>query len=146
MGTEIIFYGAAVERSDDGVTYDRIPKVKSVAIPEVETDYLDATSLDSPDGFKEYVKGMKDAGTPTMSVGYTADGYEQQLTDQASATAIYYRVTLEAQSDQSSGDVFEFQAFPTPRLTSNSVQELVGMEVTLRTTGGVNWTRGAAAV
>lgn len=145
MSKQIIAYGATVERSLDGTTYADIPECKGVAVPMVETEYLDATSLDSPNGFREYVKGLKDAGVLSVPCGYTADGYEQQLADQASATAVYYRATMKAAPGQSSGDIFEFRGFPTPQVEGNDIGALVTMTVSIRTTGDVTWTKGTAA-
>lgn len=142
---QIIAYGATVERSVNGSTgWATIPECKGVAVPTVETEYLDATSLDSVNGFMEYVRGMKDAGVIAMACGYTAAGYEQQLSDQSEADAMYYRTTLAPAPDQSTGDVFEFRGFPTPTLESGAVGELIGMTINIRTTGDVTWTRGAA--
>lgn len=144
MSKQIIAYGATVERSLNGTTWAEIPECKGVAVPVVETEYLDATSLDSPSGFREYVKGMKDAGVISVPCGYTADGYEQQLADQAATGAVYYRTTMKPAPDQSSGDVFEFRGFPTPQLEAGAVGELVAMTISIRTTGDVTWTKGAA--
>lgn len=143
---QIIAYGALVERSLDGTTYDPIPGCKGVAIPTVETDYQEATSLDSPGGFKEYVKGLKDAGVISVPCGYTSAGYEQQLADQAAPDAVYYRTTLKPAPGQSSGDVFEFRGFPTPAVESGGTGDLIEMSISIRTTGDVTWTKGAAAV
>ncbi|SFR40493.1 hypothetical protein SAMN04488005_1508 [Yoonia tamlensis] len=145
MSEQIIAYGATVERSTDGVAWDTIPECKGVAIPIVETEYQEATSLDSPNGFKEYVKGLKDAGVISVPAGYTAAGYEQQLADQAAPAAIYYRCTLKPQPSQSTGDKFEFRGFPTPSLEANDVGALIGMAISIRTTGDVTWTKGTAA-
>lgn len=145
MSEQIIAYGATVERSTDGVAWDTIPECKGVAIPIVETDYQEATSLDSPNGFKEYVKGLKDAGVISVPAGYTAAGYEQQLADQAAPAAIYYRCTLKPQPSQSTGDKFEFRGFPTPSLEASDVGALIGLAISIRTTGDVTWTKGTAA-
>ncbi|KPU83699.1 hypothetical protein JI58_07940 [Marinosulfonomonas sp. PRT-SC04] len=146
MSEQIIAYGGKQERSVDGTVWTEIPEAKGVAIPKVETDYIEATSLDSAGGFKEYVKGLKDAGVISIPAGYTAAGYEQQLADQAAVGAIYYRCTLRPQPRQSAGDVFEFRGFPTPEVEGNDVGALVGLNISIRTTGPVTWTRGAVAV
>ena len=145
MSKQIIAYGALVERSTDGITYTKIPECKSIAVPAVSTEYLDATSFDSPDQFREYVKGLKDAGEFTVSAGYTANGYEQQIADQASDEPIYYRTTFRPAPGQASGDVFTFRAFPTPSVEGDDVGSLIGMTITLRTSGGLGWQKGAAA-
>lgn len=145
MSNQIIAYGALVERSLDGTTFTEIPECKGVAVPVVETEYLDATSLDSPNGFREYVKGMKDAGVISVPCGYTAAGYEQQIADQATSAPIYYRTTMKPAPNQSTGDVFTFRGFPTPTVEAGDVGELVAMTISIRTTGDVTWTKGTAA-
>lgn len=145
MSQQITAYGATVERSLDGTTFTEIPEAKGVAVPVVESEYLDATTLDSPNGFREYVKGLKDAGIITVPAGYTAAGYEQQLADQASDTPVYYRTTMKAAPGQATGDVFEFRGFPTPQLEAGDVGELVAMTISIRTTGDVEWTKGTAS-
>ena len=142
---QIIAYGGKVERSTNGTTWTPIPEAKGIAVPVVEQDYQDVTSLDSPNGFREYIKGLKDAGQIEMPCGYTAAGYEQQIADQAAPDAIYYRVTLKPQPDQSTGDQFEFRGFPVPRLDVGDLGAPVGMTIAIRTTGDVTWTKGTAA-
>lgn len=142
MSKQIIAYGAKVERSLDGTTYTEIPECKGVAVPVVETEYLDATSLDSPNGFREYVKGLKDAGIISVPAGYTADGYEQQLADQAADEPVYYRTTMKPAPGQETGDRFTFRGFPTPQLEAGAVGELVGMTISIRTSGDVTWVKG----
>jgi hypothetical protein len=144
MSEQIIAFGATVERSTDGATWIAIPECKGVAVPEIEQEYLDATSLDSPNGFREYVKGLKDAGTISLPVGYTAAGYAQQIADRDADDPIYYKITLRKQPSQNTtGDIFEFQAFPNPKVMNSSVDGLVEMTVDLRITGDVDWTQGS---
>ena len=145
MSEQIIAYGGTQERSVDGTTWVAIPEAKGLVVPMVETEYQDATSLDSPNGFREYVKGLKDAGVISIPCGYTADGYEQTLADQAEPTAIYYRATLKPQPGQTTGDVFTFRGFPTPQIEANDIGALIGMTISIRTTGDVTWVRGTAA-
>lgn len=145
MSEQIISYGAVVERSVDGVAWARIPECKGIAIPVVETEYVEVTNLDSPGGFKEYIKGLKDAGVLAVPCGYTAAGYEQQVGDQGEPAPMFYRTTLPTQPLQATGDVFEFRGFPTPELEPGDTGQIVGMSVSIRTTGDVAWTRGTDA-
>lgn len=144
MSEQIIAYGATVERSADDITYTSIAECKGIAVPVVSTEYQEVTSLDSTGGFREYIKGLKDAGEVSVPMGYTADGYEAMLADQNAADSIYYRVTMKLQPGQSTtGDIFEFRAFPTPELESNDLGAPVNINLQLRLTGAVTWTKGA---
>jgi predicted secreted protein len=144
MSEAIIAYGATVKRSTDGITFTSIPECKGVAIPATEQEYIEVTSLDSPNGFREYIRGMKDAGNITVPCGYTADGYEQQLADEAAADAIYYEVILKKQPSQTVvGDRFTFRGFPVPQLSNGGADQLVEMNIAIRITGDVTWTKGS---
>ena len=145
MSEAIIAYGATVERSTDGTTWTAIPEAKGVAVPSVVRDYVDVTNLDSPGGFREYIKGLKDAGEISLPCNYTAEGYAQQIADQEAAGTIQYRVTLKPQPSQTTGDVFEFEGFPVPSLEGDDIGGVVGMTVNIRTSGDVTWTAGTAA-
>ena len=143
---QVIAYGASVERSTDGgTTWEDIPECKGVAIPMVETDYQDVTSLDSPNGFREYIKGLKDAGVISVPCGYTSDGYAQQIADQALTAPVLYRTTLPLSTGQTTGDVFEFSGFPTPQVEGGDIGSPVEMTISIRTTGDVDWTAGSTS-
>ena len=146
MSKQIIAYGATVLRSiDTGTTWTPIPECKGIAIPMVETDFQDVTSLDSPNGFREYIKGLKDAGVITVPCGYTTAGYEQQLADQALDVPVLYKTTLKKAPGQATGDVFQFSGFPTPQVESGDIGAPVEMSISIRTSGDVIWTKGTAA-
>lgn len=140
---QVIAYGATVERSTDGSLYTEIPEVKSLAVPEVEQEYPEVTNLDSPNGYREYIRGLKDPGQIELLAGYTSDGFSQQLSDQDEANPIYYRVTLATSPDQSSvGDCFTFQGYPTPRMQPGDLGAPVDMRIVIRVTGEFSWVEG----
>lgn len=140
---QIIAYGGKVERSLNGTTWTSIPEVKGIAVPEVTQEYVEVTSLDSPNGYKEYIKGLKDAGEITLLCGYTSDGYDQMVQDQAANQAIYYRVTMALAPGQTVADEFEYLGYPTPTLKANGIGEAVDMELKLRITGAPTFTPGS---
>ncbi len=144
MTNAIIALGSLVERSQDGTTYTAIPEARGVAIPSITQEYVDATHLQSPGGFREYIKGLKDAGELSVPANYTTAGYTQQVADQNFNGTIKYRVTLPASPLQSTGDVFEFEGYPTPTIETGEAGEIVGMTITIRTTGDVDFTAGTA--
>lgn len=143
--TTIPVYGGSVEWSDDGTTWVPIPGAKGITVPEVSQDFKDATSLDSPNGFKEYSKGLKDAGEITLSCNYSKALYAAAAAKAASATATYLRVTLVPDTDQSAGDTFAWQAWVTPSVPQADVEGDMMLDIKQRVTGGVTWTQGAAA-
>lgn len=149
MSDAIIAYGATVERSIDGTTWEPIPEVVGVAVPAVVRNWVDVTHLQSPGGFREYKPGLKDAGEIAIPCNYTSAGYAQQIADQtASETGgpIHYRTTLPPNADQADGDVFLFDGYPVPSLDGGDDPEAkIGMTITIRTTGAFEFTAGVAA-
>ncbi|MGP3725930.1 hypothetical protein [Cereibacter sphaeroides] len=143
---QIIAYGAKVERSTDGTTgWTVIPEAKGIAVPVVEQDYQDVTSLDSEGGYRDYIKGLKDIGQITIPMGYTSAGYAAMIADQEAPNPIHYRVTMKPAPDQSTGDVFEFRGFPVPQIEAGDLGAPVGINLNIRGTGAPTWTRGTEA-
>lgn len=140
-----IAWGGRVERSLNGTAYTTIPEAKGLAVPQTTTEYQDVTSLDSEGGFREFVRGLKDAGEVTVPCNYTTLGWEQQIADQGAPAAIFYRVTMPALHTQTAGDVFTFRAFPTPSLQADDVGAPIGMSIVMKITGAVTWVKGAGA-
>ncbi len=145
MTSAIIAYGATVERSANGTTgWAEIPEVTGVAVPATERDYVDVTSLDSVNGYREYISGLKDAGTISLPANYTHNGFQQQFADQETGDLFYYRVTLAPAPDQSAGHAFAFTPFPTVAVDGGDVAGKVSMTINLRISGAITWTEGAA--
>lgn len=145
MTNAIIALGALIERSQDGTTFTAIPEAKGVAIPSITQEYVDVTHLQSPDGFREYIKGLKDAGELSIPANYTTAGYTQQVADQGYNGAIYYRATLPPSPLQSAGDIFEFQGYPSPTIETGEAGDAISMTIGIRTTGAVTFTPGTVA-
>ena len=89
MAITIPVYGSVIEWSNDGATWAAIPKPRQVIIPEVSREYRDVTNLDSPNGFREFQKGLKDGGEFTLECYYTKEGYAAAAAKEALTTAPY---------------------------------------------------------
>lgn len=140
-----IVWGAQTEWSADGTTYTRIPECNGLAVPGITTEYQDVTSLDSPNGFREFIPGLKDAGEISIPCGYTTAGYNQAVQFQLAGTLIHFRTTLPLETGQTSGDVFEFTGYVTPEMEQNGVGDPIGMNLNIRTSGAPDFTEGAAS-
>lgn len=138
-------YGTTFEWSDDGVTYDDIPKPKNIVFPEVSKDYRDVTDMDSANGFREWAAGFRDGGELTISCHYSPDGYEEAAAKDTAGTLVYFRVTMLAAEGQSTGDVFVYRAYVTPSLPSADFDGDFMMDIKLRTSGPITYTKGTAA-
>lgn len=143
MAGEIIFYGATVERSDDeGATWVEIPAVVSVTLPEEDVDYQEVTSLDSPNGYREYIAGLKDAGEATMEQRYTRPAMAQLDADKG--IVMDYRITFASpDGGATTGDTLEFEGIRTGSPVTSDIGAPVGINNTLRISGEPVWTTGS---
>lgn len=144
MAGEIIFYGAAVERSDDsGSTWDSVPDIDTFSIPEQTTDRVEVTSLDNASAVRTYIAGLTDLGDWTFTQNYTRAAMTQLEADKN--TAMQYRITLESpDGDVTTGDVLLVTAATrtgSPQI--NAIGEKVGISNTLTIGAVPTWTAGA---
>lgn len=140
-----IVYGATSKWGTDGITFENIPECKGIAVPGVEVDYQEATHLQSPGGFREYVTGLKDAGSIEIPCGYSSGAYADAHGYMTNGTLIYFETTLPSETGQSSGDVFEFTGFVVPKLETNEVGDIISMNISVRISGSPSFTEGTAA-
>ncbi|KZX90392.1 MULTISPECIES: phage tail tube protein [unclassified Sulfitobacter] len=146
MDLTVPVYGSVVEWSPTGQEdWTRIPKAKNVVIPEVTKDFRDVTTLDSPGGFREWAKGLKDGGELTLETIYSAAGYETAAEMEALPNGAFFRVTLPAQTGQLAGDQFAWKGHVTPTIPSETVDGDIMLNLGIRTTGDVAWTKGEVA-
>ena len=141
MAGESLFYGATVERSADGSTaWAAIPNVQTIGIPEEDVDYQEVTSLDSPNGYREYIAGLKDAGIASMTQAYSRAAATQLDADKGAL--LYYRITFPVLAGQSTADTLVFQAIRTGNPTMDDIGAPIGISNSLRISGEPVWTAG----
>lgn len=139
-----IVYGATSEWSGDGgTTFENIPEAKGLVVPTVETDYPEVTSLDSPNGFREFIPGLKDAGQISIPAGYTTAGYAEAVGYQTNGTLVEFKTTMPLETGQTVADTFEFTGYVTAALETNEIGEPIAMNINIRTSGDVTFTEGS---
>lgn len=138
----ILFDGTFEKSATVDGTYTRIAEVKAFTLPRIVVDYQEATSLDSPNRYREFVAGLRDVEDITVNCGYVSETMANALTDQASGVPIFYKVTLPLEVGQTVGDVFVFSGYPTPMPQANGVGEIIGLDIQIKVTGGFTFTKG----
>lgn len=139
-----IVYGSSIEWGTDGTTYTNLPEARTLAVPAISQDYQEVTNLDSPDGFREYIPGLKDANEITLGCNYTTALFSTAFGYQTNKTLIHFRTTLPLETGQSTtGDVVKFTAFVTPSMQQNAAGEPIALDLILRTSGAVTFTAGS---
>lgn len=145
MATKAIpVIGGTVGWSTTATGYVSIAEAKTLLIPEDSKEYIDVTSLDSPNGRREFIPGLIDAGELTLECNYTPDTMDLAKTYSDNGTLIYFETQLVATSDQTStGDKFEWSGFVTPSIQQANVDGAVMLNILVRTSGGMTYTQGS---
>lgn len=129
---------------DTDENYAVIKGCKTVGIPEENPEYRDRTSLDSPGRTREYGVGLTEVSELTLSCFYSKELYEQALAFKTSGVPVFFRVKLPKIGDQAnSGDIFKYKAFVNPSMPSVDQDGDLMMDLKLRPTGLITWTKGA---
>ncbi|GHF73915.1 phage tail tube protein [Streptomyces thermodiastaticus] len=89
-------YGIALERGDgqSTETFAAIANVTSVKGPEIERETYDVTAHDSPDGWREFIGGLKDGGDVTLTVNYDPREHDTLIADYADADPRNYKLVF----------------------------------------------------
>nr|WP_321509480.1 phage tail tube protein [uncultured Celeribacter sp.] len=104
------FWGGAVSRSPDGVTFTEIRGVKGVKVPELSFDMKTRKSLDSPDRTVRKRVGWADPGEFEIVIYDDEGDIDAAYADQdrtLSGASTFYRIAF------ATGKAWEFEAFPT---------------------------------
>ena len=115
--------------------FNKIPEVGSLTTPEISRPTVDVTSLDST--AKEYISGLKDAGSIEISGNWDASNtYHQLLKSNSSAgTAANFLIELPT----SPATKVEFNATPeTFQITAEPDAQL-SFSATLKVSGDPDW-------
>jgi predicted secreted protein len=71
-----------------------IAEVNSIAGPTFSRNTIDATSLDSAGGYKEFIAGMRDAGEVTLNMNFAFAGWAAMKADFESNATKEYSIVL----------------------------------------------------
>jgi len=63
-----------------GATYDYGAEVTSLTPPSMTRDTVDATHLESPDAYKEFIAGLKETGEASITINYAPSGSDALIT------------------------------------------------------------------
>jgi hypothetical protein len=126
-------------KMDNGVSYDTIGNTVSIGAPSGTLNMIDATHLNSPSNFREYLPGYLDGGECRMTCHLdpeAADASNQLLvktkhTTRAEAT---FRIVLPT------GPYVQFDAYVTAWEPFQIPEEgVVGLEFGLKITGALTY-------
>ena len=136
MGTSLKMVKAGSESADTTLAH-----LVSIGEQTTETEEVDVTTLDSPNGAKEYIQGAKDAGTVEITANNCSDGQISALQSVFNSGAT--RSWVETYPN---GDTLSYNAFISQfTFGEATVDGLVTASMTLRLTGTPTYTEAAGS-
>lgn len=88
--------GTALSRSNmqSTPTFTDVANIMDITGPGISRNTIDVTSHDSPNGYREFLGGLRDGGEVTFDINFdpAEDTHSQLITDLDAADPIDYRV------------------------------------------------------
>lgn len=141
MTTEAkIGYGSQFELWDGAAFVELSSEVNSIAGPNLASEAIDVTAIGSPNGYREFIQGLKDAGDLTIEMNLVPGGAADALirTLFEAGEAVQWRVTIPSAGSPS-----------TEQMTGNAIitgysytvpaAEKMAATLTLKVTGPVTF-------
>ena len=128
----------------NGSVYDSIGRITSLSVPSLSTDIVETSAMDSANGFKEFIKGLKDWGEMSfttnadiLTTGDTTNYYDKVKAAAISDSAGTWKVTFP------NGVNLVFSALTSGFTINANPGELITTDVTLKITGDITWNAAA---
>ncbi len=119
----------------------KISEINSISGPSKTRDTIDVTSLDSIDGYREFITGFRDAGTVTLNMNFTRDSFDTMNNDFEDDDPKNYEIVLPDAENTS----LEFEAFVTEVPLEIPTDDKITLSVTLKITGPVDINSGSGS-
>jgi len=121
--------------------WEKIAEVTSISGPNKTRETIDVTSLDSTDGYREYISSFRDAGIVTLSMNFTRDSYETMNSDFETDDNQNYEIVL-PDADSTS---LEFSGRVTELPLEITGDDRITADVTIKITGKVTLNSGSGS-
>lgn len=124
----------------NGSVYENIGRITALAVPSLATDTVETTAMDSANGFKEFIKGLKDWGEMTittnadpLATGDTTNYYDKLKDEAISDTTGDWLVTFP------NATTLTFTALTTGFSITANPGDVISTDVTMKITGDITW-------
>jgi len=119
-------------------TWNAIAEITSVKGPGMKRETIDVTSLSSQGGYKEFIAGMREAGTITLGMNFVRSYYEKMKNDFESQLTQNYAIQL----PDNILTTLEFIGLVTELPLSITVKDAITADVTIQISGQVVMSSG----
>lgn len=121
--------GTVVQRWS-GSGWVTLAEIKSVAGPGMTRETIEVTTLNSPDGYKEFIAGFKDGGNVGLTMNYTRAGFNILKADFEDDALQNYQIVL---SDADATSI-EFEGLVVEMPLAVNMGEAITMETSIKVT------------
>jgi predicted secreted protein len=122
-------------------TWEKWSEINSISGPSMTRDFIDVTSLDSTNGYREFIAGFRDGGTVVLNMNFTRDTYDDAKADFEDDDAQNYEIVLPDDASTS----FEFSGLVTELPLEISSDDKVTANVTIKVDGAVEVNSGSGS-
>ena len=140
MSEAVSGVGASFRRwqEDSGTGHwENFAEVISIKGPGMSKDVIDVTSLDSTDGYREFIGSFKDGGTVTLSMIFTRLWYTKLKLDFEEDELQNYEILLPDGTTEAECTSLEFIGFVTEMPLSIAADDKITMDITIKISGQV---------
>lgn len=117
----------------NGSSWSTIAEVISIKGPGKKRDTIEVTSLSSYHGYKEFIGGLRDGGSVSLSMNFTRDGYDMLNIDFESNVFQNYEIVL----PDTVITTFEFMGLVTELPLNITVKDAITFDCSILITGKV---------
>lgn len=116
--------------------FTTLSEVTSLSGPSIAAEEIEVTNMDSPNGFKEYITGLKDGGTVDFDCNWIKSTSQTQIRDDITAgTTRNYKITFQT----SPTTVALFTGLPLSMAFSADPNSAVTASLSVRISGDITW-------
>ena len=124
-----------------GTSWQTIANVVSIDGPTMTRDTVDVTNLDSILGYKEFLGGLRDGGSISLTMQFQRTCFNYLKTDFENSNTVNYEIVL-PDTDKTS---FEFKGLVTNLGISVAVSDSVKANVTIKISSKVTVNSGTGS-
>lgn len=135
-----------------GAVWEIVSNITGITGPGMSKETIDVTSLDSVDGYREFIGSFRDGGDVSLTMNYTRDGYDKMKDDFEQECPVDYEIEIpDGNRDEECGappnpamnTTFQFKGIVTELPVTITTDSQITMEVTIKVSGKVYTDDGA---
>jgi len=139
MTTEARIGHGGIFEMHNGAQFQVIGEVTNISPPKLARDAVEATHTESPEGWREFIAGLKDAGEVSVELNFVASGPSDDLIRAQFDTAVASQLRITMPSSSSPTESLTCNAILTGYEPSMPIDDRMTATVTFKITGKVTY-------